>query len=201
MGNNEIISKINQSSEAVIIDANKISLNGKTINLTGDNVKISSTNFNVDKDGNMTCNNANVTGGNIELSSSSSNLPRIKIYSSNNINDYSTVSPIGFSTNYNGTKLIFLTRAKNSGENDWYGQIFLKKENSNAYVSLDQEALKFVNNESVIKTYIKETEIHTQDLYSKNLIVTGSKNRAVKINNGKYVLLNAYQTTNQKSER
>jgi hypothetical protein len=37
-------------------------LNGKEINLTGDNVVISSTNFNVDKDGNMSCNNANITG-------------------------------------------------------------------------------------------------------------------------------------------
>lgn len=37
-------------------------LNGKTINLTGDNTIIKSTNFNVDKDGNMNCKNANVTG-------------------------------------------------------------------------------------------------------------------------------------------
>jgi len=37
-------------------------LNGKTINLTGDNTIIKSTNFNVDKNGNMTCKNANVTG-------------------------------------------------------------------------------------------------------------------------------------------
>ena len=62
VGENEIISKINQSSEAVTIDANKINLNGKTINLTSDNIAIASTNFNVDKNGNMTCKNANVTG-------------------------------------------------------------------------------------------------------------------------------------------
>ena len=62
VGEDEIISKINQSSEAVTIDANKINLNGKTINLTGDNIKIASTNFNVDKNGNMTCKNANITG-------------------------------------------------------------------------------------------------------------------------------------------
>lgn len=62
VGNNEIISKINQSSEAVTINANKISLAGKTINMTSDNVAINSTNFKVDKNGNMTCNNANVTG-------------------------------------------------------------------------------------------------------------------------------------------
>lgn len=37
-------------------------LNGKEINLTGDNATIKSNNFNVDKDGNMTCKNATVTG-------------------------------------------------------------------------------------------------------------------------------------------
>ena len=40
----------------------KSALNGKTINLTGDNTIIKSTNFNVDKDGKLTCSNANVTG-------------------------------------------------------------------------------------------------------------------------------------------
>lgn len=39
----------------------KFLLNGKKINLTGDNVTISSTNFNVDKNGNMTCNNATMS--------------------------------------------------------------------------------------------------------------------------------------------
>lgn len=58
-------------------------LNGKNINLTGDNTIITSNNFNVDKDGNMTCNNANVngkitsnnatiTGGKINISTSRS---------------------------------------------------------------------------------------------------------------------------------
>lgn len=62
VGEDEVISKINQSAEAVTINADKISLNGKTINLTGDNTVIKSTNFNVDRNGNMTCTNANVTG-------------------------------------------------------------------------------------------------------------------------------------------
>lgn len=37
-------------------------LNGKNINLTGDNTIITSNNFNVDKDGNMSCTNANIAG-------------------------------------------------------------------------------------------------------------------------------------------
>ena len=40
----------------------KYHLNGKEINLTSDNTTITSTNFKVDKDGNLSCNNANVKG-------------------------------------------------------------------------------------------------------------------------------------------
>lgn len=51
-------------------------LNGKEINLTGDNTTITSNNFNVDRQGNMNCNNARIVGGSLELGgdSSSSNL-------------------------------------------------------------------------------------------------------------------------------
>lgn len=83
VGNDEVISKINQSAETVGINANKIELSandilnllaGNTINLSSKNIVISSTNFNVDKDGNMTCNNGtlnkvNIIGGRIVLSS------------------------------------------------------------------------------------------------------------------------------------
>ena len=40
----------------------KYLLNGKEIDLTGDNVKIKSNNFNVDENGNMSCSNANING-------------------------------------------------------------------------------------------------------------------------------------------
>ena len=54
----------------------KFLLNGKEINLTSDNVVIESNNFSVDKNGNMTCNNASlknvdINGGNIDLDSDS----------------------------------------------------------------------------------------------------------------------------------
>lgn len=71
VGEDEVISKINQSAEEAGINANKIELSandvlnllaGNTINLNGKNISISSTNFNVDKDGNMSCTNANVQG-------------------------------------------------------------------------------------------------------------------------------------------
>lgn len=54
VGKNEVISRINQSAEAVQINANKISLEGKEINLTGDNTTVSSNNLEIDNSGNIT---------------------------------------------------------------------------------------------------------------------------------------------------
>ena len=71
VGSSEIISKINQSAEAVTINANKLGLtannifniiSGNELNLTSKNITIKSTNFNVDKNGNMSCSNATVSG-------------------------------------------------------------------------------------------------------------------------------------------
>lgn len=45
----------------------KFLLNGKEINLTGDNTVIKSNNFNVDKNGNMTCNNATLQRGELNF--------------------------------------------------------------------------------------------------------------------------------------
>ncbi len=81
VGNDEVISKINQSAEKIGINANKIELSasdilnllaGNTINISSKNIAISSTNFNVDKNGNLVCKNAqindvNVNGGNVNL--------------------------------------------------------------------------------------------------------------------------------------
>ena len=63
VGNDEVISKINQSAEAVGINANKIELSandvlnllaGNAINLTSKNITISSDSLNIDKYGNIT---------------------------------------------------------------------------------------------------------------------------------------------------
>ena len=50
----------------------KYHLHGKAIDLTGDNITISSTNFSVDKKGNITCKNAKITGGTIAITDTSS---------------------------------------------------------------------------------------------------------------------------------
>lgn len=88
VGKDEVISSINQSSEAVQINANKISLGGKNINLTGDNVTITSNNFNVDENGNMSCNNATmnnstIEGGNLKMWGSTS-LDGVRVFSDSN---------------------------------------------------------------------------------------------------------------------
>lgn len=63
VGEDEVISKINQSAEAVGINANKIELSandvlnllaGNTINLSSQNITISSSSLNIDKNGKMT---------------------------------------------------------------------------------------------------------------------------------------------------
>lgn len=71
VGNDEIISRINQSAEDVSINANKIDLtannifniiSGNELNLTSKNIAIKSTNFNVDKNGNLTASNGRFSG-------------------------------------------------------------------------------------------------------------------------------------------
>lgn len=58
----EIISTINQSAETTAIDSNKISLKGKNINLTSDDIAINSTNFSVTKDGKITATSGEIAG-------------------------------------------------------------------------------------------------------------------------------------------
>ena len=60
-------------------------LSGKEINLTGDNTTITSTNFNVDRNGNMSCSNANITNGKVILGSplSGEGNAVLRVYSGN----------------------------------------------------------------------------------------------------------------------
>lgn len=58
VGEDEIISKINQTAESVTIDANRINING-AVSANG--------NFKVDTNGNMECNNGTFNGGKINL--------------------------------------------------------------------------------------------------------------------------------------
>ena len=57
-----IILAINNDTSQAIIDADKISLAGKTINLTGDSIEINSTNFSVDDTGNIEAKSGKIGG-------------------------------------------------------------------------------------------------------------------------------------------
>lgn len=60
VGDEEIISKINQSPEAITLDANKINING-VVSANG--------NFRIDEQGNMECNNAKIKGRTLDINS------------------------------------------------------------------------------------------------------------------------------------
>lgn len=95
-----LILKINGDTSEAKLNADKIELSandilnllaGNTINLTSKNIVIASTNFNVDKNGNMTCNNAKVNafGGSNTGDASGLNLK----VTSNNTYEYSGLAP------------------------------------------------------------------------------------------------------------
>ncbi len=67
--------------------------NGKEINLTSDDMSIKSTNFNVDKNGNMTCNNATITGGAFNVQTTTGSTDTMKITNKNNTSEYSYMGP------------------------------------------------------------------------------------------------------------
>lgn len=69
VGEDEIISKINQSAEQISIQADKIKLEGYTTINNG---------FSIDTDGNMACKNAAINGGQLTLNSTEEN-PEITI--------------------------------------------------------------------------------------------------------------------------
>lgn len=77
VGNNEIISKINQSAEEVAIKASKINLNGA---ITANN------NFKINKDGSMEATNGTFNGGNICLEDIGKGNPKFILKSDNYYN-------------------------------------------------------------------------------------------------------------------
>jgi hypothetical protein len=110
-----LILKINGDTSEAKLNADKIELSandilnllaGNTINLTSKNIVIASDNFNVDKNGNMTCTNANVsgtitssnatiTGGKIKVSGVGGAGDLLRVENSNNSSEFSYIQPIG----------------------------------------------------------------------------------------------------------
>lgn len=112
VGEDEVISKINQSAEAVGINANKIELSaedvlnllaGNTINLSGRQIKISSNNFTVDENGNLwanlaTLNNVVINNGKINIKTNSGSTAAFNIINEENETEKSTVRPTRIET-------------------------------------------------------------------------------------------------------
>jgi hypothetical protein len=101
-----------EASKLATITADKIDLSGKTIALTSDDINITSTNFNVDKNGNLKCNNANVSG---KIVSNDGSIGGWTINSSGLTNGKVFVRNDGYSTIYTASD-IFILRAILQGE-------------------------------------------------------------------------------------
>lgn len=206
VGNNEVISKINQSSEAVTILANKLGLTandvfniiaGNQLNLTSKNIAINSTNFQVDKNGNMTCNNGTFTGGNVNLVDNGLGAyeGKLKIQSNTFINGlYSegvVIRKIGSSPDSISNPSIFLIMYDNEPRFEMRGI-------NNSIISISKNQLYYNSNNDnyfYVDGTNRQIGANTGTFYLHgNLNVTGSKNRVVKITNGNSVLLNAYET-------
>ena len=87
VGEDEIISKINQTAEDITIDANRINING-TVSANG--------NFKVDTNGNMEAVNGKFTGGNIDLTDEASEQSASLNISSNDYDAYYMSNGIEF---------------------------------------------------------------------------------------------------------
>ena len=71
----------------------KLVLNGKTINLTGDNINIDSNKFSVDEEGNVICSNIDIKSGNILLKDKGkgTNLAKFFIQNDENPNKFMSI--------------------------------------------------------------------------------------------------------------
>lgn len=110
VGEDEVISKINQSAEAVSIDAKKINING-TVSANG--------NFKVDQNGNMECNNGKFKGGEIILKGGTKENPKFMIENPNNTSEFAYITPSGIQCGSNaGGYLAFNNGVLNVGRAD-----------------------------------------------------------------------------------
>ena len=99
-----IVAKINDNTSSAKINADKVDIDandvlnllaGNTINMTSKNIAINSTNFKVDKNGNMQCSNATITGGNVNLKDNGT-------WGSGKVNAVDSTNSSSFSRFYSG---------------------------------------------------------------------------------------------------
>ena len=134
------------------VKADNINFDGKTFNLTTENVAITSTNFSVDKNGNMYCNNADVSNINVrsgDITIGDTNNNNVKIQMNQNSNGINVESASDY-TIY-GNNLIHMSGNSNEriwidGNSDNFNSIYLwsngdvrtelSADNSSGYLSL-----------------------------------------------------------------
>lgn len=96
-------------------------LNGKEINLTGDNATIKSNNFNVDKDGNMKCSNAEITGGTLKLGDSGQAGSNITLYDKNETDVKTIINSWGQNLYIKNQKLGYPIHIANVDDSNYAG--------------------------------------------------------------------------------
>ena len=125
VGNNEIISKINQSSEAVTINAGKINLNGAVT---------ANQNFKIKTDGSMEAKNGTFTGGNISLTGGTIENPRLQVVSSSSSSTKASIAPDAIRVGSGSVYLSFASGILNIRNNNSSFQMLASSSRINAGV-------------------------------------------------------------------
>lgn len=170
----------------------KLVLNGKEINLTSDNMIIKSNNFNVDKNGNMTCTNANVTGtikstnatitgGKINIFGEGSATDLIRTTNSNNSSEYSYIQPVGASFVGNSGRIDVMASGSRSDSS------FMDFTDDNGYTNIQASGIRTpqliqTSKESKKKNITKYNEkaldiVKDSEIYTYNFKGENDKNK------------------------
>lgn len=191
VGENEVISKINQSAEAVTIDANKIGLeandviniiSGNEINLTSKSISIDSTDFKVTTNGRVTCSNIKVNSGQLDMVQTTVGIPIVKVTNNDGYFSYMQPGALQISNDDGDTEI--------TGNTIYTGQVIQtsqanKKKNFEKF----ENALGYIKQIDIYK-YNLQTEKDTDkkhlgfvigDNYNYSDIVTSKENNGVDV--------------------
>lgn len=187
VNNEEVVSTINQSAEQITLKGNRL--------------VVEADNFELDKYGNMVCNNAKITGGSINITSTYST-PKLIVSGTDRYNTSSKTyyGPDGLRTFFQNQELI--TTSRTLLENEYaYGTEY--SSTGNLHTRIDGFGLTVQKGDEPNENFMSVSwdgisttgDIHSHDITATgNLEVYGSKNRIVTTENYGKRLLNAYET-------
>ncbi len=145
----------------------KFLLHGKEVDLTGDNVTIKSTNFNVTKDGTVSCSNANITGGKINISTSRALGDQVfTVKDDLDRKSYlgATNACIGYTGNDTSTGVLISGSSAGGGETwvtaDHFSQTSLEKNKTN--IEKLENGLEIIKKVDIYKYNLKRQENKTK---------------------------------------